>query len=100
MLRCLLHARGSAVSLHFLCAQGFVTVLPVVDRLQKEGYRIWYEEGIAPGSSWDVYITEHIEGCDYFIAFLSGKYLDTLDYVDELNFCVIPISHPRQLKYR
>ena len=36
-------------------------VLPVIARLQKDGYRVWYDEGIAPGSNWDVYISEHLD---------------------------------------
>ena len=31
-------------------------VLPIIARLQQDGYRVWYDEGIALGSSWDAWI--------------------------------------------
>lgn len=60
------------------------TVLPVITRLQKEGYRIWYDEGIAPGSSWDVYISEHLDKSCNVLAFLSKSYLKSQNCRDEL----------------
>ena len=60
------------------------TVLPVIARLQKEGYRIWYDEGIAPGSSWDVYISEHLDKSCNVLAFLSKAFLKSQNCRDEL----------------
>lgn len=59
-------------------------VLPVISRLQKEGYRIWYDEGIAPGSSWDVYISEHLDRSCNVLAFLSKAYVKSQNCRDEL----------------
>lgn len=59
-------------------------VLPIIDRLQKDGYRVWYDEGIAPGSSWDVYISEHLNRCSNVLSFLSQAYVKSQNCRDEL----------------
>ena len=61
-------------------------VWPIVDRMQKDGYRVWYDEGIDPGTEWDENIAAHVNGCSFFIAFLSEHYLASDNCKDELNF--------------
>lgn len=61
-------------------------VLEVIDKLIKEGHRIWYDEGIDPGTEWDENIANHIENCDGFIAFISTNYINSDNCKDELNF--------------
>jgi hypothetical protein len=62
------------------------SVLEVIGKLRKAGYRVWYDEGIDPGSEWDDFIAEKIEKCGYFIAFLSEEYLESKNCRDELNY--------------
>ena len=45
-------------------------VWPVIEQMQADGYRVWYDEGIDPGTEWDENIAAHVTGCDYFIAFI------------------------------
>lgn len=59
-------------------------VLPVIRRLQQDGFRVWYDEGIAPGSQWDVYISEHLAGSSSVLCFLSQAYLRSQNCRDEL----------------
>ena len=59
-------------------------VLPIVARLQKDGYRVWYDEGIAPGSSWDIYISEHLDQSCNVLGFLSKSYVKSQNCRDEL----------------
>ena len=61
-------------------------VLEVLEKLDMRGIRFWLDDGITPGMETDEIIAEHIENCDFFIAFLSGNYLGFLDTVDELNY--------------
>ena len=68
------------------CHKDKKRVLPIIQRLFDEGYRVWYDEGIDPGTEWDKNIAEHIVNCGYFIAFMSKNYLDSLNCKDELNF--------------
>ena len=61
-------------------------VLPILEHMVADGYRIWYDEGITPGSEWDDEIALHIDECDSFIAFISNNYLKSENCRDELNF--------------
>ena len=61
-------------------------VWPIITRLQRDGFRVWYDDGIDPGSEWDENIAAHVAGCGYFIAFLADNYLDSNNCKDELNF--------------
>lgn len=62
------------------------SVLEIISILQKDGYRIWYDEGIDPGTEWDEYIAEKIEKSDYFISFISKEYMESKNCKDELNY--------------
>lgn len=61
-------------------------VLQVIKELQKNSYRVWYDDGIDPGTEWDKNIAEHVENCGYFIAFISKNYISSSNCKDELNF--------------
>ena len=50
-------------------------VIKIVERLQSEGYNVWYDEGIDPGTEWDENIAKHVSACSYFIAFISNGYI-------------------------
>ncbi|MBE6552539.1 MAG: TIR domain-containing protein [Ruminococcaceae bacterium] len=62
------------------------TVYPVIDRMQRDGYRVWFDEGIDPGTEWDETIAEKIDGCGYFVAFISNNYIDSANCKDELKY--------------
>ena|GEM_PF-3179257 len=61
-------------------------VWPVIEQMQADGYRVWYDEGIDPGTEWDENIAAHVTGCEYFIAFISKNYINSENCKDELNF--------------
>ena len=61
-------------------------VWPIIERLQEDGFRVWYDDGIDPGTEWDENIAAHVADCGYFIAFLSENYLASNNCKDELNF--------------
>ena len=73
-------------------------VWPIVARLLQDGYRVWYDEGIDPGTEWDENIASHVENCGYFIAFLSPAYLASENCKDELNYAR-DLDKPRLLVY-
>ena len=73
-------------------------VLPIVERMTQDGYRIWYDEGITPGTEWDDEIALHIDKCNSFIAFISNNYLKSENCRDELNF-VRDLGKERLLVY-
>ncbi|MBE6587099.1 MAG: toll/interleukin-1 receptor domain-containing protein [Ruminococcaceae bacterium] len=61
-------------------------VFPIIFALMDEGYRVWYDQGIDPGTEWDENIAMHINDCGYFIAFMSSNYLGSSNCKDELNY--------------
>lgn len=50
-------------------------VLPTVNGLFDKKYRVWYDEGIAPGSEWPKNIADHLKDAGAFILFVSEQYL-------------------------
>lgn len=74
------------------------TVLKIIEHLQNDGYRVWYDEGIDPGTEWDENIANHVEECSCFVAFLSKEYLASSNCKDELNFAR-ELDKPRLLVY-
>lgn len=61
-------------------------VMSIIRQLQADGYRVWYDEGIDPGTEWDDNIANHVENCGCFLAFMSGNYLASENCRDELNY--------------
>ena len=60
--------------------------LSMIGQLQKDGYRVWYDEGVHPGSEWDEYIAQYIARCSLFLVLLSDEYLLSSNCKDELNY--------------
>lgn len=61
-------------------------VTDIINRMVQNGYNVWFDEGIDPGTEWDETIAQHINGCSYFIAFISKNYIDSKNCKDELNY--------------
>lgn len=61
-------------------------VTRILSRMYNDQYRVWFDQGIDPGTEWDENIAAHIEQCGYFIAFVSRNYLSSDNCKDELNF--------------
>lgn len=66
--------------------QNTAEAMEVIKNMQKDGYRVWYDEGIDPGSEWDDFIAEKIENCGFFIALISTEYLESENCKDELKY--------------
>lgn len=61
-------------------------VFPIVQRLIDEGYRVWLDVGIDPGTEWDENIALHIKDCGYYLAFVSESFIASGNCKDELTF--------------
>ena len=61
-------------------------VMPIIHRLQQDGFRVWYDDGIDPGVEWDEYIASRVSGCGCFLALMSANYLASDNCRDELKF--------------
>lgn len=61
-------------------------VWPIITKMREDGYRVWYDDGIEPGTEWDEFIAGKISDSSFFVAFISENYLDSGNCKDELNF--------------
>ncbi len=62
------------------------TVLPMIQKLQQDGFRLWYDEGIIGNVDWVDEIAEHLSRCHLFMAFITKGYLMSENCLDELFF--------------
>ena len=63
-------------------------VFPVIEKMAQDGYNIWYDEGIDPGSEWPETIANHLDNCDSFISFISKNSLSSANCRREINFAL------------
>lgn len=50
-------------------------VMPIIEALYYEKYRVWYDEGIAPGSEWPKNIEDHLRAAAAVLVFVSEESL-------------------------
>ena len=60
--------------------------MEIIEQMNRDSFRVWFDEGIKPGSEWDDNIASHIENCGVLIALISSNYLSSENCRDELNF--------------
>ena len=60
--------------------------MEIIGHLLSESYRVWFDQGITPGSEWDSNIAEHVEHSHVFFALISNAYLQSNNCQDELNY--------------
>ena len=61
-------------------------VFPMIRTIQEEGFRVWFDEGIDPGTEWADNIADHVMNCGTFLAFITGNYLESENCRDELDY--------------
>lgn len=59
-----------------------------LEELDSNGIRLWYDEGIAAGSSWRASIAQAIQGAKKFIFFISRKSLDSTHCLREVDYAL------------
>ena len=60
-------------------------VLPIIQHLKSDGYRIWYDQGIEAGTAWAKNIAEHLGRASCIIAFISQNYISSENCMDEIE---------------
>ena len=63
-------------------------VYPVLEELDRRGYRVWYDDGIAPGSEWPENIAQHLSGCALTLAFISPNSIASDNCRREITFAL------------
>lgn len=63
-------------------------VYPEISRLQSQDFKIWYDDGISPGSEWSQAIAEAIESCSVFLYFITPNAVASEHCRREVNFAL------------
>ncbi|MGD8418201.1 MAG: TIR domain-containing protein [Pseudomonadales bacterium] len=63
-------------------------VYPEITRLKETGIRIWYDEGIAPGSEWSDMLASRIEACAAFLYFVTSRSVISERCRREVNYAL------------
>ena len=61
-------------------------VFRVLYELQNRGYRLWYDDGIAPGSEWPEDIAQHLDRAAMVISFITPKSMESQNCRREINY--------------
>ncbi len=64
-------------------------IYPIIERLARDGYRVWYDEGIDPGSEWPEIIAMHLNDCAVCVAFISENSLNSHNCRREISFALL-----------
>lgn len=71
------------------CHKDKQRVYPIIERLVQEGFRVWYDEGINPGSEWPEIIAGHLAGCAICLAMISEDALNSHNCRREINYAIL-----------
>ena len=71
------------------CHRDSAEVFPIIEQMAKDGYRVWYDEGINPGNDWPEIIADHLNRCSVCIAFISENAMDSHDCGREINYALL-----------
>ncbi len=63
-------------------------VYPEIARLHRLGYRIWYDEGISPGSEWPEEVAGALERAAFFLVYVTPQAVASKNVRNEINFAI------------
>ena len=69
-------------------------VVPIIEALANNGFRVWYDAGIEAGTEWPEYVAEKLLGSSVVIAFISKAALESQNCRREINYS---ISHNKDV---
>ena len=70
------------------CHKDKEQVLPVLKMLSDRNYRIWYDQGIHPGTEWPEIVADKLQKCTVFLVFLSENYTKSKNCIREIHYAV------------
>jgi len=63
-------------------------VLPCLEALCANGYRVWYDSGIEAGTEWPAYIEDHLNRCARVVVFMSESAVESVNCRNEINLAL------------
>lgn len=64
-------------------------VYPIIEYLARDGYRIWYDKGIIPGSSWNEVIADHVSRSSLCVSLISENAVASHNCKREINYAIL-----------
>ena len=64
-------------------------VFAEINRWNKQGYNIWYDEGISPGNEWEDEIANALENCSLFVVFITPDSVGSQNCRDEIYYALV-----------
>ena len=71
------------------CHKDRASVFPIIEQMARDGYRVWYDEGIDPGSEWPEIIASHLNGSAACVAFITENAVNSHNCKREINFALL-----------
>ena len=63
-------------------------VFDLIEKLAARGYRIWYDEGIEPGSEWPENIANHLLRAEMVLAMITNDSMESVNCRREINYAM------------
>lgn len=63
-------------------------VIPVIRALKDNMCRVWFDEGLKGGESWNDSIAEHLKACTVFLLFVSPDSVNSKYVFSEINYAL------------
>ena len=63
-------------------------VYPIIDKLHKIGFNIWYDEGIPISQNWKQSIVKHLERSSAFLLFVTPHIIESENVRKEISFAL------------
>ena len=70
------------------CHSNEEDVYPIIEAMGKNGYRIWYDDGIHPGEDWPEVIAEHLIKCSACMVAITQEFAASHNCRNELNTAI------------
>ena len=64
------------------------TVLPMIEYMQENGFRIWYDAGIEAGTEWPEYIEERLKNANKVVVCMSQAAINSRNCRNEINYAL------------
>lgn len=61
-------------------------VVPAIEAMQQQDFRIWFDRGIEAGTEWSNNIAAHLRDCAVFVAFISKNSVKSENCLDEIAY--------------
>jgi hypothetical protein len=64
------------------------SVFPIIDALNAGGFKVWYDEGVDPGTEWPEEIASHLVACTVFLLFTTPESMESSNVRREINMAI------------